>query len=80
MAISEDTLPAPAGKENDAHRLIFDTLNTLASVEAGLKRLQNWPNTAQLNAEILLLQGVADGAIDAYSCLKAVLEDLVELQ
>lgn len=58
MAISEHTQPAPAGKTDEAERLISDMLSALENATQGLRQLQRWPDEAKVKEQIVLLQAV----------------------
>ena len=78
MAISEHTLPAPAGKANEAERLISETLATLTNAYSGLRQIESWADKPMLAKELGLLRGIANNVSDANCTIDTVLEDLLE--
>lgn len=79
MAIYDHTPPAPAGKANEAERLISESLAALTNAHAGLRRIEQWPDKSRLAAELSLLQAIANYVSDANSTIDTVLEDFMEL-
>ena len=78
MATIEHTLPAQAGKADEAVRLISDMLSALENTSQGLRRLQHWPDKARLVEEAYLLRVVARDVWDAEDNLQMVMEVLAE--
>ena len=80
MAISEHTQLAPAGKADEAERLLSDMLSALETAGQNLRRLKQWPDKSSLAEETNLLQSVLTDVLDAEDSIEALLEDLTKLQ
>ena len=78
MAISDHTEPAPAGKANEAARLIAEALATLTNAYSGLRQIESGPDKSKLANELGLLRSIANDISDANCTIDTVLEDLME--
>lgn len=74
MATSEHTQPAPAGKPDEAAQLISDMLSALENASQGLRQLQGWPDKAEIDEQIVLLQAVNRFVSDTQIGVNGVLD------
>lgn len=80
MAIAEHTQPAPAGKADEAGRLISDMLSALETATQDLRQLQHCPDKLRIAEEADVLRSVAKKVWDAEDDIKMFLEVIAEEQ
>lgn len=78
MANDEHTLPASAGKTDEALRLISESLSVADNLATGLRHLQSLPDLAKLSGQTPLLRGMAAHVSDAECYLGVVLEKVAD--
>lgn len=80
MADHENTTSAPAGKGDEADRLISETLTDLNNAYSGLRQIESWPDKSRLAEELEMLRSMANYISDTNCTIDAVLEDLGAIQ